>query len=227
VEGRNSADWVALLRNHTAVVGLPAAALAADLAAALPAARVVVVAPDPRRAARALAAGRFGFEAHWAVRLMALLYPPLRVELSLADAALGASFAGFSARRPLRPDEEDKAAAACRRWAERAAAAAPPDRVLLWDPRDGLAPLAAFLGVPVPPAAAAAALPDPEAEAGRWWRRRAGWHAAAYAALAGPPLAALALGWWAGNTLGYRSGCRIYRPHVAKAAPAAPAKKGQ
>jgi hypothetical protein len=214
-DGRAPADWPALLANHSAAVGLPAAALP-SLLAAHPSARVVVAAGDPRRSARALAAGRHAFEAHWAVRLMSLLVPPLAAELALADAAHAASFPGAAAgaARLVRPDEEDKAVAAHRKWAERAAAAAAAAGrpALVWDPaRDGWGPLCAHLGVPTP--AGAAAVPTADGAA-RWGRRRLGWHAAAYAVLAGPAAAALGLGYWAGRTLGFRAGRRQFRPAV-------------
>jgi hypothetical protein len=219
--GRAAMDWPALLRNHTAVAGAAAAADLPALLAAFPAARVVVAAGDPRRAARALAAGRHGFEAHWAVRLMALLVPPLARELALADRAHAAALpgaAGGAAGRLVRPDEEDRAVAALRRWAERAAAAAAPaGRALVWDAaRDGWGPLCAHLGAPAPPPGAA---PPPaaaaDAAAARWGRRRALWHAAAYAVLAGPAAALLVLAYLAGHALGFRAGRRHFRPAVA------------
>ena len=144
-----AADWDGIFAGFTATVDFPAATVYKELMARYPDAKVIlsVRAPDT-----------------WAASVMETIWNPYARERSLVMAPwfpnfqrLGRAFRarffrdadGGIASGAI--DDPQRLAALFREWVDEVKSSVPADRLLVFEARDGWAPLCRFLGVPVPP----------------------------------------------------------------------------
>ncbi|MFG1949028.1 sulfotransferase family protein [Nonomuraea sp. NPDC048826] len=166
-EGR-SRDWDALFAGFGSAVDWPAAAYWRELAAHYPEAKVVLTVRDPERWYESVSGTIFAS----ALAERRPLPPHRRLVRRLVsrrapDFALYPRMAGATVMDRVfdgRVDDKAHVLEVYGRHQAEVRAAIPTDRLLVFDVRDGWAPLCAFLGVPVPPE------PFPQAN------ERAAWH---------------------------------------------------
>lgn len=147
-------DWDRLLGRYRATVDWPGCAFWEELAGAYPHAKVVLTVRDPER---------------WYESVRSTIYAPRQMRRASRLASAAITVGGFAApgpRRALRlADEliwdglfggrfEDRAHALAvfRRHVEAVTARIPPERLLVYEVREGWGPLCRFLGVEPPPA---------------------------------------------------------------------------
>lgn len=169
-EGR-SADWDALFAGFASALDWPAASYWRELAAHYPDAKVILTVRDPDRwydsvsstiFARALAERRrLPLRRRLVRRLVARRSPDFALYPRMARATItDRLFDG-------RIDDRDHVLAVYHRHIAEVKAEIPPERLLVFDARDGWAPLCAFLDVPVPDE------PYPQSnERAAWHRKR-------------------------------------------------------
>lgn len=127
-------DWRPLLEGYGAIVDWPGASFWRELAAAHPDARVILTVRDAERWYASMTRTIFPF--------LASLTGPDDPSLPTAVITEG-TFAG-------RPDDRAHCEAIFRQHNAAVQAAIPPERLLVFDVREGWAPLCAFLGVAMP-----------------------------------------------------------------------------
>jgi len=145
-------DWDVLLGPYQATVDWPAAHFWEDLAVAYPGAKVVLTVRDPDRwydSARDTIYGprrlrRASPLAGAAITLGGLAAPGPRRALRLADELIWDGLFGG------RFEDRSHALAVFRRHVEAVTARLPPERLLVYDVREGWSPLCRFLGVDPP-----------------------------------------------------------------------------
>ncbi|GAA5049314.1 hypothetical protein HNP84_004304 [Thermocatellispora tengchongensis] len=145
-------DYDALLAGYASCVDGPASAHWRELAERYPEAKVVLTVRDPEQWLASMRRTLFmqrrrmdSLPGRAAIALSSLLGTDLAAFVRMVDATLDArTFARPADREP------ERAIALFRAHTERVAAAIAPERLLVFDVREGWAPLCAFLEVPVP-----------------------------------------------------------------------------
>jgi len=125
-------DWAALLANYTALVDWPGCSFWPELSSAFPDALVLLSVRDPERWYRSASDTIFG-----------QLAPDRGPWMDAVVHLLGDRFCADFPNR-------DAMIAAFERHNDAVRAAIPADRLLVWQPSDGWAPICERLGVPVP-----------------------------------------------------------------------------
>lgn len=139
--GAGRPKWDAVFEGYEAAVDYPAASFWRELAAYYPEAKIIHTLRDPDE---------------WFESTQATIFTPnspaLR-EMAEGESLMGAFFRAFIG--PLQAHLHDRAYMTeyFQRHTEAVRDAAPPERLLVYDIRQGWAPLCAFLGVDVPDAA--------------------------------------------------------------------------
>jgi hypothetical protein len=145
-------DWRPLLSGYRAIVDWPGTYFWRELVAAHPETKVILTVRDPQRWYESALATIFTIRARsdesvWsrlALKLLGLAIPQLRGASQITDEVIWqGTFAGRFADRDFALqvfEEHDQAVQA----------AIPPDRLLVFEVKQGWEPLCAFLGVPVP-----------------------------------------------------------------------------
>lgn len=159
-------DWRAVFADFRAQVDWPGAAVWRELAAAFPEAKVILTVRDPESWWRSVEATILPF-----VLGRVETSDPLRLRrMAMAREVIDRRVFGG------RMAEKDHALAVFARHVEEVKAALPPERLLVFEVREGWGPLCAFLGRPVPEgpfprenstAAFNARTPAPEGPTGR------------------------------------------------------------
>jgi hypothetical protein len=136
-------DWEALFRGYAACVDWPACGYYRDLLRVYPAAKVILTVRDPDRwydsARQTIYQVRRAFPA-WALPFL----PRIRRLLAMTDRLIWNGF--FRGRF----DDRSSAIEAFRHHNEMVERVVPADRLLVFEVKQGWAPLCDFLGVPVP-----------------------------------------------------------------------------
>ena len=145
-------DWRPLLSGYTAIVDWPGTYFWRELVAAHPDAKVILTVRDPQRWYESSLATIFSVrsraeESVWSrlfLSLLRLAVPQMRGSFQIIDEVIWqGTFGGRFADR-------DFALQVFSRHNEAVQAAIPPERLLVFDVKQGWEPLCAFLGVPVP-----------------------------------------------------------------------------
>lgn len=145
-------DWRPLLAGYRAVVDWPGTYFWQELVAAHPEAKVILTVRDPRRWYESSLATIYSVRARagesalarFGLKLLGLAIPQLRGASQISDEVIWeGTFGG-------RFTDRDYALRVFNEHNQAVQAAIPPERLLVFDVKQGWGPLCAFLGVPVP-----------------------------------------------------------------------------
>lgn len=145
-------DWSPLVGGYRAIVDWPGAYFWRELIAAHPDAKVILTVRDPNRWHESCLATIYTMraradESSWAramMRLLGIVIPPMREGFQVVDDVIwNGTFAGRFADR----EHALRVFAEHNREVEEMV---PPERLLVFDVKQGWGPLCAFLGLPVP-----------------------------------------------------------------------------
>ncbi len=134
-------DWRRLLAGYRSVVDWPACHFWRELAAAYPAAKVVLTARDPEA----------WYKSAWST-IFQLVVRPTPAELPRVFHDQARMCQKIIVQRDMggRVDDREQAIACYLRHVDEVKRTIPPARLLVWNVAEGWAPLCGFLGVPVP-----------------------------------------------------------------------------
>lgn len=131
-------DWVHLFQDYQSTVGWPAAAFYRELMAAFPQAKVLLSVRDPDR---------------WHESAMSTIFRPLEIEgVDMERFRRMTDNIIFKGTFQGQHTDHDRAVAVFQHHIEQVKQTVPPERLLVFDVREGWEPLCRFLEVPVPQA---------------------------------------------------------------------------
>lgn len=138
-------DWKAVFKDYQATVDWPACTYYQELMAAFPEAKVLLSVRDPEKWYESAKNTIFGsINAAQKNKVMPLLFPRLKTVMAMAQRQVWeGTFGG-------RFEDRAHAIEVFNRHTEEVKRVVPPERLLVFDVKQGWEPLCKFLGVPVP-----------------------------------------------------------------------------